>query len=262
MNYFLSDLHGADRAYFSMKEKISFKKNDTLYILGDIFDGNDKDPAACLRILDDIMKNDNIVLILGDHEYAHVMYHIMDGNSEEQEDWENKILTDSIRGKRLHMHMLNHLSDKERDRYIGYLLEQDVSKSIMIGKQNFYLVHGAPYFNNGDIGRWQQNIVMTGIDFSVNYAQAIMSDPEYNRENNGKDIIICGHTPTRFLFPENQLDPTKEQYQRVIFCNGKMAIDCGCSGNTIGKAVDGWISDLCCVGIDAAGFFVVHLLGE
>lgn len=271
MNYFMSDIHGAADAYFTIKDRIALKTNDMLYILGDIFDGNDKDPGACIRILDDIIAHDNIRLLLGDHEYAHIMYHISDGDKEQQKDWENLLLTESCRGKRLHAYILNHLSPREIHYYMSFLIEQDLTDLIKIGNRQFYLVHGAPALCTGDPGIWQQAVVTTGIDFCQNYRRAILSDPDAGRLNKaaplkGDEIIICGHTPTKFLsesvprFQEHQTPPP--HYQKVVLCNNVLAIDCGCKGSTLGREESGWISDLCCVGIDAAGFFVEHLLGK
>ena len=263
MNYFMSDIHGAAKSYFEMKDRIALKKNDTLYILGDIFDGNNKDPGACLRILDDIMKNDNIRLLLGDHEYAHIMYHLMNGNKNGQREWENMMLTDAIRGTRLHMHILNYLSQKEQDYYFQFLIEQDATDFVRIGTKTFYLVHGAPAVNEGELSIWQQRVLLEGINPSKNYKLAITSDPNVGDQLTGDEIIICGHTPTRYLMP---MEPTTDlrypSYQKIVYVNNKLCIDCGCTGDGIGKVVEGVASDLCCVGIDAAGFFVTHLKGD
>ena len=73
MNYFMTDIHGASKAYFEMIDKLNIKNNDELYILGDIFDGNSQNSKACIDILADIMAHENYHLILGDHEYVHIM---------------------------------------------------------------------------------------------------------------------------------------------------------------------------------------------
>ena len=36
MNYFMTDIHGASKAYFEMIDRLNIKNNDELYILGDI----------------------------------------------------------------------------------------------------------------------------------------------------------------------------------------------------------------------------------
>lgn len=56
-----------------MIDRLNIKNNDELYILGDIFDGNSQNPKACIDILADIMAHENYHLILGDHEYVHII---------------------------------------------------------------------------------------------------------------------------------------------------------------------------------------------
>ena len=65
MIYVMSDLHGCYDKYINMLEKINFKYDDTLYILGDVIDRGDDG----IKILSDMMKRHNIVTLLGNHEY-------------------------------------------------------------------------------------------------------------------------------------------------------------------------------------------------
>lgn len=273
MNYFCSDIHGAAQAYFAMKEKLVLKNNDNLYILGDIFDGNNADPEACFDILRDIMAHDNIRLILGDHEYAHIMYYLAMGHPEEEKSCEEFLTDPGFQGYALHRHICRHLTKKEMDRYFGFLLECNMSEVAVIGDKQFYMVHGSPQLNIGSPEKWQYEVVMNGIDLRKDYSNEIASDPDmatfskyYKDLNPAKMIVLCGHIPTKQVFMK---DPAllsvcypEEDYprlQKVIFQNKKMMLDCGCQGNYIGKDVGGWVGDLVCIGADAAGFFPVHL---
>ncbi len=66
MTYCISDLHGRFDLYRSMLEKISFSPDDTLYILGDVVDrGNEG-----LKILLDIADRDNVIGIMGNHDFV------------------------------------------------------------------------------------------------------------------------------------------------------------------------------------------------
>lgn len=276
MYYFMSDLHGAEEAYEQMKEKISFKANDELYILGDIFDGNDNNPKACLNILNDVMKHDNIHLILGNHEYAHVMYYLLMGDKEEQRPWKDYLCDSICQGKPLLEYFHNHLSEKEKNYYIEYLLSCEIADMIRIGDNQFYLVHGSPASCIGNNSmKWQEDVTMNTIELDHNYKFAIKSDPNfegYKKKCGQIDFdnltIICGHTPTKYIFEQDYIllsktysDAQKNKYQKPIFYKDKLMIDCGCRGNTLGKAYNGWISDVSCIGIDAAGMFCEHLLG-
>lgn len=62
--YITSDIHGRYDLYKKMLSIIHLKKDDKLYILGDVVDRG-PDP---LPILFDIMANDNIILLKGNHE--------------------------------------------------------------------------------------------------------------------------------------------------------------------------------------------------
>ena len=65
MIYVLSDIHGNAIRYNSIIEQINLQEMDTLYILGDVID---RYPDG-IKILREIMKKDNIKMLLGNHEY-------------------------------------------------------------------------------------------------------------------------------------------------------------------------------------------------
>ena len=71
MIYAMSDLHGQYDLYIKMLEKIKFGKDDTLYILGDVADRS----AGGIKILLDMMKRDNIIPLIGNHE--HMAYNVL-----------------------------------------------------------------------------------------------------------------------------------------------------------------------------------------
>ena len=64
MIYVMSDLHGCFDKYLLMLEKIKLSEKDTLYILGDVVDRG----ADGVRILLDIAKPNNVVLLRGNHD--------------------------------------------------------------------------------------------------------------------------------------------------------------------------------------------------
>lgn len=61
----MSDIHGEFSLFIQMLEKINFNKNDKLYILGDIIDRGDEN----IKMIDYVMKHNNIIMLLGNHEY-------------------------------------------------------------------------------------------------------------------------------------------------------------------------------------------------
>ena len=66
MIYVMSDIHGNLPFFRSVMRQIRLRKNDTLYILGDVID---RHPDG-IKILKYIMKKANMRMLLGNHEYT------------------------------------------------------------------------------------------------------------------------------------------------------------------------------------------------
>ena len=66
MVYVCSDLHGYYDEYIEFLNYVNFKNDDTLYIIGDVFD-RESDGIAIIK---DIMERDNVILIKGNHEHT------------------------------------------------------------------------------------------------------------------------------------------------------------------------------------------------
>lgn len=64
MNYVASDLHGEDEKFEQLLRLIRFSSSDKLFVIGDVIDRG-KDP---IKLLLKIMRIENVVLILGNHE--------------------------------------------------------------------------------------------------------------------------------------------------------------------------------------------------
>ena len=265
MNYFTSGLHGNADAYFELKRLINFKNNDELYILGDVLDGNSKNPQACLDILEDIIVHDNIHLILGNHEYAHALYHASQSD-EEKEEVEKMLVDTPFPGEPLVRHMLNTLSDKELKRYVSFLISCNISHIVKIGSRYFYLCHGAPVpCKADDFYTWQRQVVLSPIALNKNYFMAIKSDPDVplpDGMNPDNTITVCGHTQTANLFEASSYlkakyyAPEEAPYQKIVYENKKMVLNCGCSQDVYPSSLK---PALACVGIDAAGFFTEYV---
>lgn len=272
MKYFLSDLNGASEEYFAMKKQINFKNSDELYIVGGILNGNSDNPKAGFDILDDIMANDNIHLVLGDDEYAHAMYYLAQESQDIRNFWYNYTVAND--GLAAHKYLYESISEEQRDKYISYLISCEVSDFVKVGDRFVYLVHGSPQAcANNDYTTWQNEIVTSEINLYKNYMLAIKSDPslplfeeKYGNIDLSKIIIVCGHVQTADIFDSDD-DLMNACYkkdeivkkQKLIFFNNKMLLNCGCFSNMKNETRNGWESDLVCVGMDAAGFFVEHL---
>jgi len=273
MDYFMSDIHGAYNAYVKMKELVNFSENDTLHIIGDIFDGNDRNPEACLKILDDIIEHDNIELTLGEHEYFHIMRYLTEDEPEQQTLWDRALKNGKEKSvNTLVKYIDENLTKTEKDRYFDYLKECEVSKLCKIGQNYFYICHGAPikYEEGDDIMDWQFDIVTSAIVFNENFLDAIKSDPNIEASDNMTEdntFVICGHLPTRYVFDASKKmkdfyypDKKEVNRQKIIRKKHKFALDCGCSGDTLGQINGNWTSNLAMIGIEENRFFVQYLL--
>ena len=65
MNYVIADIHGCYEEYMELIQKINLSEKDHLYILGDALDRG-TDP---MKVLQDIMKRQNVTYIIGNHDY-------------------------------------------------------------------------------------------------------------------------------------------------------------------------------------------------
>ncbi len=169
MYYIMSEPHGNENPYFDMKERIKFGPKDELYIMGDVLGGNPTHPELCLRILDDIMQNDNIHLILGDFEYAYAQY-TYNKMCNEMEYKEYKEIMTGVYGGSKFIKYMDNLPKQVINKYINYLFSREVSELLVFGRRAFYLVHGAPVFYVEDnMAGWQKSVVQTSLDFDKNY---------------------------------------------------------------------------------------------
>ena len=66
MIYAMSDIHGQYEQFLTLLEQIGIRKEDTLYILGDVVD---RGPEP-MKILKYMMAHSNIIPIIGSHGAA------------------------------------------------------------------------------------------------------------------------------------------------------------------------------------------------
>lgn len=265
MIYMMGPINGNASAYFAMKEKIRFTDIDRLYILGDVIFGNSSNPRDCIHILDDIMTSDNIELILGDHEYAYIMYEV---NVEEDKKkfWCEKI-KNCIGGKSF-LNFMDRLSEWERKRYLSYLISCEVSQLELIDGRWFYLIHGAPAeCVKDDITAWQEAVVRGEMELTKDYYPILANEPTvlFPEKNEEMPIyIVCGHYPAWRTAYKNER--TKEDYklesldgyQRILFYGDKIFLNTGCQGDSYFEKLTPTLS---CIGLDKDGFTAFHETG-
>lgn len=197
--YVMSDIHGCYDMFIEMLEKINFKDEDELYILGDIIDRGDKP----IDILNYIINHKNITLLKGNHEVLMCSY-LLDGD--------------------LTLWMLNGGSTT----YSQILANQDVNYidkvcdyfkrcPTIVVVDKFILVHGGVYF--------PENYNELSIDEFIKHQDeenCLWQRSHIGNEKQFKDYtIICGHTPVQVI-EDNQKDI------KIVHKLGHKYIDCGC----------------------------------
>ncbi len=135
--YITSDIHGNAGLFFKMLKEIAFSKDDELYIIGDILDrGN-----GSWKIYDYIMKQDNIHLILGNHEVAllNVNHAIETENWQQLKMWKNYWFEGD--GQKTYEEFFGEWTKEKRQKYIDYFNNCHIEQMIKIGRKYHYLVH-------------------------------------------------------------------------------------------------------------------------
>lgn len=196
--YVCSDIHGMSDKYFKLIRTIDLKKEDTLIIGGDVVDrGKDG-----LEIIEHIRANDNIVLLLGNHEQMLIDYY---RDNDDYNIWFGNGGLETF-----------YKLEAKGYAYLFDLLQ--------------YLAH-LPLVHIAEVCGEKYVIVHAG--FSI--FRDNMTIKEILKENDKDDFIwnriflhsydiieghtaICGHTSTQSINGK----------AKIIHKEGKMAIDCGC----------------------------------
>ena len=214
MIYAMSDLHGCYDKYIKMLEKIKFSDRDTLYILGDIVD---RGPDG-IKILQDIIEKQNVIVIQGNHDYSAcriLKMFCMSSDDSEYERGRQLYAFWRIDGGKPTYEAFVALPPEEQKRILAYMNSFLIYEEITVGERKFFMSHTVPEkerMENFETVMWQEFIA---------------GEPEYEKQYFSDKYIITGHTPTDFIDPEFK--------GRIWRGNNHMAIDCGAVfGNPLG----------------------------
>ena len=228
MTYAISDLHGRLDLYREILEKITFRAEDSLYILGDIGDRNE----GGIQIFKEVMDKPNIHMLMGNHEQMmfdailHPDAVSLNGNETNEQLWfrnGGSITKKEFRGE----------TKEVQDKILQYIGSLPLNIELNIDGTDFLLVHGMPTCMFEKYGREYETVA----EFAV--WERIES---WMKVDFPADVMICGHTPTWYYRDEN---PMK-------ICNVRenvYDIDCGCaSGEEYGGR-------LCCLRLEDMSVF-------
>lgn len=196
MHYVTTDIHGEYDLLIKLIETIELKKDDVLYILGDLVD---RGPDS-LKVVELVRKTPNILTLMGNHELMM-----------------KEALKSNIQSR-------NPLHIFDRYAYGQFILEY--SKDELLDLVNW--MGNLPYFFEYD------NYVMVHSGLSVDpknrtweYNKPLQEEDDflwsradfYNYPALSDKIVLFGHTPTCYL--------NKDERFQVWNAGDKIGLDCG-----------------------------------
>ena len=204
MHYVISDIHGNERRFDAILAQIDLKREDTLYVLGDVID---RHPDG-LRILQRLMSMPNVQMILGNHEYMMLRAlgepadtYADDGKA--QAHWYHN-------GGGVTHGAWAWLRERVCWKILDYLHELPLHIDVEVGGKKYKLVHGAP--GEG----WETNRdpkYRTATHYAV-WRRLKAEEPLPCGET-----VIFGHTPTHHY--------QEGMPMRIWHGPGRIGIDCG-----------------------------------
>ena len=190
MIYVISDLHGYPHDKFmSILEGASFSPEDTLWILGDVVDRNNDGGIETLRW---IMDQDNVRLIMGNHEAMLLSCELMLENLNERtvdrlrDETQIQIMATYLKnGGGVTLKSMKKLPRKERERIFDFIRSLPLYAEVTAGGRDFLLVHsGLGHF------AYDKKIERYSAD------ELIWTRPRLDEKYFSNVTTVFGHTPT------------------------------------------------------------------
>ncbi len=197
MIYIMGDIHGRLDRFQEVMRQINLRKEDHLYVLGDVID---RYPDG-LRILRNLLKRSNVTVLLGNHEHMMLEALTKDHpNNKYIERWYNN-------GGAVTHRAWKHCTKAYREEMMEAIKNLPLQCEVQVNGKTYLLVHGAP---KGCFHKYNDE-VMDSVWGRI--------EP-YRAMPKGKTVIF-GHTPTC-------------KYQHVMpmsiwYGDDKIGVDCGCA---------------------------------
>ena len=212
MIFVMSDIHGCYEKYIKMLKTINLQDEDTLYILGDVVDRGEDG----IKILQDMMNRQNIIPMLGNHEFMaysvlkKLNVEIDEKNCEgylKKEDMES--YTEWIfNGGLPTAQAFARLTKDEKEAILDYLSEFELYEEISAGGNDFVLVHAGFEGFSESKELWEYDL-----------HEMLWCRCEYEKQYFHDKFLVTGHTPTFTI---------DSAYEGKIYRkNNHIAIDCG-----------------------------------
>ena len=217
MRYIVSDIHGCYDEYKALLQKINFSDEDELYVLGDVVD---RGPEP-INILLDMMNRQNVIFIMGNHEF--IMYTIMKKLTVEitEENCEEYLSAEDILNYNLWLQdggeitatQFRNLLLSEKLDILDYLSEASIYETIEHDGNEYVLVH-AGLANFSPDKSLDEYDLYDFLEERTDYSRRYFPDEH--------KFLVTGHTPTIYI--EGWEKP------EVYMENGHIAMDCCCVG--------------------------------
>lgn len=223
--YVCSDIHGMLNSYKRLLQKLNLKKNDTLYILGDVIDRKEYG----LEIIDDIMHHDNVKLLLGNHELF-----LLDtfGNGKFDEDAAWKWIQPN-NGGYVTMEKFRQLNTEEQNKILSFLHSCLVIKRLTVNGTAFHLSHASTLQNLQSNEVYYKDLAYNDL-YQVVWCHVLRhksTQDSYDRYD-PRYTYVSGHVPVQ-----------KTGAEGFTYLQNIIDIDCGCSYDYESRA-------LCCLCLD------------
>ena len=207
--FVLSDIHGYYEPFLRMLKLINFSDEDQMYVIGDVIDRGDEG----VRLIQDIMKRDNVELFLGNHELMMlqaIRYQRKVENGETDQTGRGEHLspyelwTHPANGGKATHDQFYALSREEQDEIENYLAGLRLIKRIKVGKTSYHISHS--YSLSSHFGK---ELFLK--DVSPKQAESIVWDSLFEMEGDPNqdtglrpfgyvgDVYIVGHIFTQRL---------------------------------------------------------------
>ncbi len=251
--YVISDIHGQYKSFKKMLKLISFGKDDTLYLLGDVIDRGDEG----IKVLTEAMKMPNVHLFLGNHELLMLdaLKNIEENKRGDRKDFDDMDLwLDPYNGGESTFEAYKTLQPKQKKEILTYLENSIVVKKIKIGRKKYHLSHAyvLPYDFEDEL-RYKD--VPYKEKWDVVWQSIFELSPNESPTEifpNKKFTYILGHTFTQ------RLDCMDSDGRGVVYYNKNFKgyriynIDCG-------MALHNKSSQLACIRLEDEKIFYVPL---
>ena len=228
-NYVMSDVHGQYKSYMKMLKKIDLKAEDTLYVLGDVIDrGSDG-----IKIITDMMKRPNVVMILGNHELLMMdaLKNFDEIKSKDRHDTDDiDLWLDPCNGGEKTYDAYQNLTPAKRKAILQYLEEAWIIKKIQVNNKIYHLSHAYTSNKKTKDGFRYSDLThdeIWDVVWMNIYDRAFIRENKDKLYPNKKNIYISGHTFTQ------RLDCIDELGRGLIYHNSDYYgyhvynIDCG-----------------------------------